>query len=158
MDLHFTPAEMNTIRTLLDSLQSNLTPKGRNLSADERRELGSINEQNKLLVLKVWDYRNQQPALSSPQVNWPEFEADLQDRNFLEEVLTRLRSLAEISSDAKILHDRDVYLASLSDYNYTKYMAGTQTPGYDVKLEDIKQFFPGTGPRQKDEPENNSTT
>ena len=152
-DQHFSTAEMNTVRTLLDALHNVLSPKSRNLSPAERQELGSINEQNKLVVHKVRDYRQQQPGLSSPQIDWNEFEADFTDRNFLEELVNRLRSLLDMSIDAKILHDHDVYKTALNDYRYTRYMAGTEAPGYDVKMDDIRRLFPSTGLRRnKGEP------
>ena len=43
--------------------------------------------------------------------------------------------------NAKILHDYDNYQAALTDYAYTSFMAGTATPGYETKMNDIKQFF-----------------
>lgn len=148
-DQHFSPADMHTIRTLLDSLHNAISPKTRNLSPAERQEYGSINEQNKLVVHKVRDYRQQQPALSSPQIDWNEFEADFADRNFLEELLSRIRNLLDMTSDCKILHDHDVYKTALNDYQYTRYMAGTEAPGYDVKMDDIRRLFPSTGLRRK---------
>lgn len=152
MDQHFTPAEINTIRTLVTSLHNVISPKSRNLSPAERQGFGSINEQNKLLVQKVRDYRLQQPGLSSPQIDWNEFEADFADRNFLEELLNHLRSLVDITSDCKILHDHDVYKTALNDYHYTRYMASTDAPGYDVKMEDIRRLFPSTGTHRKENP------
>jgi len=60
---------MNAIRNLLNALHYAISPKIRNLSPSERQQYGSINEKNKLVVHKVRDYRQQQPDLSSPQVN-----------------------------------------------------------------------------------------
>ena len=142
---HYTAAEITAINNAVNALQTALVPKARNITPEERKQYGSINEQNKLLVQKVRDYRTNQPGMASPDVDWAEFEADYQDRNFLEALLARLTTLAEIASDTKILHDYDVYQASLMDYDYTKYKMGTNAVGYDSKHDDIKQFFPNTG-------------
>lgn len=145
INLHFTAAEITAVNNALATIQTTLAAKSRNLSPDERRLYGSINEQNKLIVHKVRDYRSNQPGMSSVDVDWAEFEADYQDRNFLEAVLARVLVISEIASDTKILHDHDVYQAALMDYDYTKYKMGTNSAGYDTKYEDLKQFFPGGG-------------
>lgn len=142
INLHFTAAEISAITTALNTIQTTLLAKSRNLSPAERQQYGSISEQNKLLVQKVRDYRTNQPTMSTPDVDWTEFEADYQDRNFLEVVLTRLDALQEMASDTKILHDYDVYQAALLDYDFTKYKMGASAPGFDTKYQDIKQFFP----------------
>ena len=146
INLHFTTAEMTAINNALATIQSTLAPKSRNLTPDERRTYGSINEQNKLLVHKVRDYRTNQPGMSAADIDWTEFEADYQDRNFLEAALARLLLLTEMAGDTKILHDYDVYQASLMEYDYTKYKKGTNAAGFDTKYEDLKQFFPSGNP------------
>ena len=40
-----------------------------NISGDERRRYGSISEQNKLLVNKVYDFLKNHPELGSPDVD-----------------------------------------------------------------------------------------
>jgi len=157
INLHFTQAEKTALDNALNLIQNTLVPKCRNLSAEERQRYGSINEHNKLLIGKVRDYRATQPGMSSPDVDWAEFEADYQDRNYLELFLARLATLGEMADDTKKLHDYDVYQAALTDYDYTKYKANTNTPGYDSKHDDIRQFFPNTGHRAQTPPETPAT-
>lgn len=145
INLHFTAAEISAITTALNTIQTTLLAKSRNLTPAERQQYGSISEQNKLLVQKVRDYRTNQPTMSTPDVDWTEFEADYQDRNFLETFIARLDALQEMASDTKMMHDHDVYQAALLDYDFTKYKMGTNTPGFDTKHQDIRQFFPNTG-------------
>lgn len=145
-NMHFSAAEINSAKSMLASLHALFLSKSSNLTPAERQQYASVKEQNKLFIHKVRDYRNEQPAMSSPDVDWNEFEADFQDRNFLEDILRELKVLAEIAGDAKIMHDYDVYQAALTDYDYTKYKTGTHSPGFDVKHEDLKSFF-GPGNR-----------
>lgn len=142
--MHFTAAEVTAVNNALATLQTTLAAKTKNLTPAERQQYGSIGESNKLIVQKVREYRLNQPGMSTPDVNWVEFEADWQDRNFLEAVLNKLQTLTEIASDAKILHDYDVYQNMLLDYDYTKYKMGTNSPGYDTKYKEIKKFFPNS--------------
>lgn len=146
---HLSTAEKAQLNTLLDTMQNILMPKCCNLTPEERQKYGSVNELNKLLIQKIRDYREQQPGMASPDVDWAEFEDDYQDRNFYEQFIARLALLTEMADDTKKLHDFDVYQAALMDYDYTKYKMYTHQPGYDSKHQDIRQFFPNTGSRRR---------
>jgi len=143
---HFTAAEQTQISTLMGQIESILQPKLQNLDPDENQRYGSINEANKLLVNKVFDYQNNQPNLKSPDVDWVEFNADYNDRKFLEATMTRMTSLAKSCEETKRMHDYDNYQNALLDYDYSKYKMGTIPGlGYDTKVDELKQFFPNTG-------------
>jgi hypothetical protein len=77
-------------------------------------------------------------------VDWPEFEADYQDRNILETRITRLRSLIEILENIKILHDYDNFQNALVDYSFTQYKKDTSAGGFVTKYNALRQFFPRT--------------
>ena len=117
----------------------------RPLSPDERRRYGSVNEQNKLLVNKVLDYRTAAPQLSSPDVDWTEFASDYEMRAFFETTAARLHSLASQLESGKIQHDHDNYQDALDDYGYTQYKAGASVPGAAEKVAALKVFFSRTG-------------
>jgi hypothetical protein len=145
-NLHFEPHEIAAVDAALDQLESILMYKCRNLTPDERGQLGSVKEQNKLLINKVRDYNQTQPMMSSPDVDWMEFEADWQDRFFLDTRLLRVQTIVEMMSDTKILHDYDNYQNALLDHRYTRYKAETEAGGgYSTKYNEMKQFFPNTG-------------
>ncbi|TAL57637.1 MAG: hypothetical protein EPN85_13580 [Bacteroidetes bacterium] len=143
---HFTAAEQTQYNSLMTQLEALLQPKLQNLDEDENKKYGVINEQNKLLVNKVRDYHNTQSALSSPDINWPEYDLDGTDRLFLETAATRMEALTTAMLETKRLHDYDNYQNALLDYKYTQYKMETSPgSGYDSKAADLKQFFPGTG-------------
>ncbi len=56
---HLTAAQVTAIKTAITALENALTPVNVNLSAEERQQYGSINEQNKLFVNKVMDFHRQ---------------------------------------------------------------------------------------------------
>lgn len=140
---HFTVAEKADVTGALQTLAALLEPKLANLSPEERQQYGSINEQNKLIVSKVKDYRDAQPALASPDVDWDEFQKDYDTRSFLQSVIQQLQSLTNGLGNAKILHDWDNYQASLTDYDYSKYKFSTEATGYETKVNELRQFFAG---------------
>ncbi|RTY89132.1 hypothetical protein [Flavobacterium sp. GT3R68] len=140
---YFNAAEKTTVSNAVSALEVALNPKLANLSAEERQQYGSVNEQNKLIINKVKDFRDSQPTLSSPDVDWNEFMNDYDTRSFLQANIQRLQSLLDGLNNAKILHDWDNYRAALSDYDYAKYKAGTQAVGFETKAGEIAQFFSG---------------
>lgn len=143
---HFTTDEVQAVNETLLHLEETLKEKLANLSPAERQQLGSINEKNKLVVNKVKDFYDSQPHLSSPDVDWDEFNNDFKSREFLQAVMNRLEALSIGLNNAKILHDWDNYQASLTDYDYTKYKNSTATPGYEAKERELSQFFQGRPP------------
>ncbi|MBK7936647.1 MAG: hypothetical protein IPJ82_05960 [Lewinellaceae bacterium] len=142
---HIQTEELAALDKALDALEKAVENQKRNLTPDERKKYGSINEANKLFVNKVYDYCKAQPALCSPDVNWDEFAADYQDRAYLETRLNRMRSIMESLENSKILHDYDNFQNSLVDYSYTQYKKDTDAGGYMTKYNELKQFFPRTG-------------
>ena len=141
---HLTAAQLTAAQDALTQLETALTVITVNLTADDRRKYGSVNEQHKLFVNKVNDYNNSQPELSSPEVDWGEFAADYVSRQSYEAIIARLESLAIRLTNAKLLHDYDNYQAALTDYAYTSYKAGSSAAGFENKYDELKQFFTKT--------------
>ena len=138
-----TDAEVATIRTSMNAIKTILAPKFVNLEPEDRQKFGSINEKNKLVINKVLDFRKTQESLSSPDVDWVEFEKDHESRAFLQGIMMRIDNLNLGLNSSKILHDWDNYQASLTDYDYTKYKEATGALGFQAKAAEIKQFFKG---------------
>jgi hypothetical protein len=144
---HFSATEKTAINTVLANLELALADKLANLSAVERQQYGSVNEQNKLIINKVKSFHDAQPTLSSPDIDWAEFDNDFDTREYLQSAIQRLQSLIDSLGNAKILHDYDNYQASLTDYDFSKYKASTNAVGFQTKVAEIGQFF-NSGPRQ----------
>lgn len=140
---HFSTTEKTAVNTAVTAIETALANKLANLTAEERQQYGSVNEQNKLIINKVKDFRDSQPTLSSPDVDWAEFTNDFDTRTFIQTTMQRLQSLLDGLKNAKILHDWDNYQAALTDYDYAKYKASTQATGYETKVSEIAQFFTG---------------
>lgn len=140
---HFSDIEKAAVTTALASLELAFATKLANLTASERQQYGSVNEQNKVIINKVKSYQETQPALSSPDVDWTEFNSDFDTREFLQNSMQRLQSLLDGLSNAKILHDYDNYQASLTDYDFAKHKASTSAVGFQTKVSELAQFFTG---------------
>lgn len=152
-NVHLDNAKVASILAAIAVLENELAEFNYNLSAQDRKRYGSINEQNKLLVNKVYDYNKSQPNLSVAEVDWQEFEKDYNSRKNLEAMISRLQNLIVKLEDAKTLHDYDNYQASLEDYGFTSYKAGGSAPGFQTKHADLKQFFGRSGSGPKSNPD-----
>ncbi|MDM1062492.1 hypothetical protein HXZ62_07945 [Empedobacter falsenii] len=142
---HLSAEQVIAVQDALTTLENELQEIDFNLTSEDRRKYGSINEQNKLVVNKVYDYLINQPQLASSEVEWEEFKKDFSSRANLEAIIARLDNLTTNLKNAKTLHDYDNYQAALTDYAYTSYKAGTSAPGYETKQKDLKQFFANRG-------------
>lgn len=141
----FTAADRTAIYELISDLEAACAGKTASLGESERSRYGSVNEQNKLIVNKARDYHLSQPSLSTPDVDWTEFESDYQSRSFLESAINRLKALLYALEGTKMMHDYDNFQDALQDYSYAQYKKGTGADGYSAKVEDFKQFFAKSG-------------
>lgn len=146
---HLSEAKKNAIKAAVTILENELNDLSANLTAEERQLYGSVNEQHKLFINKDWDFHQESPELSSPDVEWDEFGNDKDSRLFYEGIMNRLAALELRVQNSKILHDYDNYQAALDDYAYTSYKAGANIPGFETKRNELKQFFL---PRNKTKP------
>ena len=98
----FTAQEVTEINDLISQLKDKLKGKTGILTAIERKRYGSVNEQNKLIVNKARDFRQNRPDLSAPNVDWDEFESDYQARIFIESWVNDLDAMSfpALSSNA----------------------------------------------------------
>ena len=83
-NVHLTAAQQDAINDAITALELALEMLTVALTPAERKSYGSVNEQNKLLVNKVSDFRNNSPQLSDPEIDWTEFGLDYSSRLFLE--------------------------------------------------------------------------
>ncbi len=141
---HLSQEQEENVKKALQELEQALSMLNINLTPEQRNRYGRVNEQNKLFISKVKDFAKEQPDLRSIDVDYEEFFADYQSRVFLEMLIARLNSLATRAKNAKILHDYDNYQNALNDYAYTSFRAGSETPGFEEKYKELKQFFAKT--------------
>lgn len=146
-NIHLAEATLADANNALTDLETTLVGINTSLTAEDRQRYGSINEQNKLFVNKVFDFNQSQPALSTTQVDWIEFNNDYSSRLNLEKMIARLENLTTKLKNAKTLHDFDNFQAALVDYAYTNFMAGTGAAGYETKQNELKQFFTKAAPK-----------
>ena len=137
----YTAAEIAEINDLISQLKAKFKGKTGVLTAEERKRYGSVNEQNKLIINKARDFRQNSPDLSAPNVDWDEFETDYQARIFTEKWANDLDSMSYDLKGTKIMHDYDNLQDSLTDYGFSQFQHGAGEEGYSNKVEEYRQFF-----------------
>ena len=149
---HFTDAEKQQLNDAVNTILEIVGPKTYNLSPKERSKYGKVGEKKKLLLNKVKQFHDSEPNLSSPDINWTEFNADYETRSYSEMKYAELKSALQMLLNIKILHDYDNHVDALRDYQHAVYKNrfGNQ-PGYSLKIDELKQFFPKTGKMKKKE-------
>ena len=149
---HFTAAEKTQLDDAVNAVLQLIKPKTYNLTAKERSKYGKVGDKKKLLIDKTKEYHQNMPALQSPDINWDEFEVDYATRHFAEQKILQLQSAVQMMLNIKILHDHDNYQDALRDYRFATYKNkfGNQS-GYEVKINEMKVFFPKTGKKHKKE-------
>ena len=156
---HFDDATMSVVKQMCTQVANILAAKTRNLSPEERKSWGSINEQNKLVPLKVLELAENQPELKSPDVNYEELMADWKDSLFLRGIIAQMMDAVRIADNIRITHDWDAYQASKQDYRHAEYKTGTDGgAGFENKYGVLKQFFTtndgsGSGDEEAVEPD-----
>ncbi len=142
----FTDEELTKMDNALQALAEVLTDKATRLSAEERKQYGSIAEQNKLFVNKAKELMEQYPQYIPPFVDKTEFDRDYTSRMQLEDRFTKIKRLTELLSDTKVLLDHDNYTNALSFYRNIKYLNSEKMPGVETLYQELKQFFTKSNP------------
>lgn len=140
-NLHLTKEQIDAIDLALTNLEKALEPVNINLTSEDRRKYGRVNELNKLFIMKVLEFAKSQPTLRTPDVDWEEFERDFEHRAVFERYMDRLEALNTRINNAKTLHDYDNYQEALEDYAYTSFRAKSKAIGYENKHRELAQFF-----------------
>jgi hypothetical protein len=146
ISLSLSAPELEAIDEAIKIIETTLAGKTINLTPDQRRQYGSIAEQNKLFVNKAKGYMEQYPQYVPSFVDKAEFDADYAARQQLEERTQRLASLTEQLGDTKTLLDHDNYQNALTFYRNVRYLSRENTPGITTIYNDLRQFFKAGAP------------
>lgn len=142
----FTALDWAGLDAALTAIETILKGKVVNLTPEERKQYGSVNETNKLFINKVKDYLISNPGLAPPVMNQAEFENDYTARTEIDTRLRRINIINEMLDDTQTAFDWDNYHAALTFYNYIKFQSHENVPGTNVVYADLHQFFNG-GPK-----------
>ena len=141
ISVSFTEAELSTLDAALAQIQSVLDGKTINLSPEQKKQYGSINEENKVLVNKVNDTEANFPEHHPYFLDKAEFDRDFAARQIMESRAEILQSLTEQFVDTKTLLDFDNMNYSVAYYRYMKALSQQEVPGTTSIYENLRQVY-----------------
>lgn len=141
VQLSFTEEELTKVDASLAEIEKILKGKTHQLTPQERRQYGSIAEQNKLFVNKAKQLMEQYPEYVPNFLDKAEFDEDYLAREQIGRRLQKLKNLVEQLSDTKVLLDHDNYFNALSFYRNVKYLSRENIPGIKSIYDEMNQFF-----------------
>ncbi|WBM73633.1 hypothetical protein [Saprospira grandis] len=130
--------QINGAFDLIDQL---LDGKVINLSPSDRQRYGSINEQNKLFILKAHSFYQAKGQLLPSYFDRVEYEKDFNARQVFENLEGRTNELYEKLRDTRTLLDYDSMRFSSQMYKQAKNMSESGVPGVDFWVAEMAQFF-----------------
>jgi hypothetical protein len=139
----FTEEEIKLLNQHFDGIEQIIQGKVVNLSPEERKQYGSINDRTENWVYKVKGYMAQKPELVPFYLNVSEFNNDYEARNAIKPILNRIASIHESFDDTAKLLSHDIYNTSIAYYRSIKMIAQQNVPGTTTIYEDLKKQFPG---------------
>lgn len=145
----YTPEELEDCNTGVTAIETFANKHVPNLSGEDRQNLGSINETNKLFVNKTKTLMEQNPSMVPVFINQEEYHRDLTAREEIEKLILKLDTIKRNLSDTKILLDNDNYHDALAFYCSVRYLANEHQSGAIAVYEELKQYFP-TKKKEKD--------
>ncbi|AXG69087.1 hypothetical protein KORDIASMS9_01306 [Kordia sp. SMS9] len=141
ISIEFTQEELTNLDGHLEGIKQILNGKTVNLTPEQRRQYGSIGNQNKLIVDKAKNYMEQHPNWIPSFLDKVEFDKDYAARQQMEQRTQLLQNLTQQLLDTKTLLDHDNYTNSLSFYRMMRYLAGENEAGAKTVYEDMKVLF-----------------
>lgn len=152
-ELEFSNQELSTLEQALASIEQVIQGKTLLLSAEERRQFGSVNEENKLLINKAKEIVDEYEDFLPRRFDKPAFEKDYEGRVVLERLLQRARTITDQLRDTKIMLDFDNFQDTMRIYREIRHLHDQQEPGTEALYLGMKQFFKGgrSKPTQEEE-------
>ena len=138
---HFTDSERATALDLIQQLRQLLQAKLQALSPEDRQRYGSIGEENKKFVNKVYDLIEEDSRDLPENFDLAEFLADGKDRRLLGAAMSELDSLLFEIRSTKILHDWDNYQLALAYYRYQQFRMSVNGPRAEGRVSQLSPFF-----------------
>jgi len=148
ISIEFTAQELSDWDGALTTIETILNGKVVNLTAEQRKQYGKINNKRENWVTKVRNYITQRADIKPNSLNLVEHDKDLSARTAIFPRMNRTLSITDALTDTVKLISSDLYDNSLAVYGNVKEMAKRNEPGITPIYDDLKAQFPGPGPKK----------
>ncbi|GET30047.1 hypothetical protein [Prolixibacter sp. SD074] len=152
----FTDEQLDAMKQGLQQVFSVINPIAPVLSSDDRRNYGSVADQNKLLINRSKSYMEQFPKLKPAFVNKAEFHRDFAALKEIGDLLILLSDMQRKLTYMKILLDHGNYQDALAFYRSVRYNPQEKEASAIPIYNDLKKYFPSGGAKTDGEGPNPS--
>jgi len=109
-------------------------------TTEESASYENLTEKNKMLVSKVMNLRNQEPALFSTEIDWNEFYKSYADNLFLKSAILTFECIIKNLENARTVHDYTNYQLALKEIEHSASKKETDSR-QEIKYNELKTFL-----------------
>jgi hypothetical protein len=156
ISIAFSKEETDKINKSIEDINDVLANKVINLTPDERKQYGRINNRTEAWIDKINTYMEQNPKLVPFYLDKNEFDKDREARKEFLDILKKINSLQEGMEDTGMLLSTDIYHAALAFYHNVRIASNQNVAGVTTIYKDLAERFPGRPSSTTEEQEINT--
>ena len=137
---HFDIDEMKNIRDLVNRIIEVIQVKINKPSIGEEKQFEGLPDKSKLLIKEVMRFRNEEPALSSGEIDWTAFYNNYADIAFIKSIIFSFQSIMKDLSGMQLLLALENYQIALKEFEYTESKKNNDVR-MEAKYEVLKQYL-----------------
>lgn len=135
------------------NLRRKLDPYLTEISNEDKKEMLKLGDKSLAFVTKAKDWARSNPKLVPPYGDLDEFKRDFEAYEKLKEFVKLLKPLVNDLEDTIMKLGNDIYKESLVYYGYMEGAADAHVEDAREAYMDLKERFPGRGPKAAPEEE-----
>lgn len=141
ISIELTPAEIDTINTAIQTIQTTLQPHLVALDTKDKQGMPKMGDKSAAFVGKALDYMKSNPEFTPNFVDTAEIDKDYKGFGVLNEFLRPLAQITDNLEDTAFLCGSDTYRGALNYYDGVKQAAKMNVPNAKAIYEDLKVRF-----------------
>ncbi len=141
ISIELTPAEINTINTAIQTIQTTLQPHLIALDARDKQGMPKMGDKSVAFVDKALDYMRTNPEFIPNFVDAGELDKDYKGFKTLNEFLRPLAQVTDNLEDTAFLCGSDTYRGTLNYYDAVRQAAKMNVPNAKAIYDDLKVRF-----------------
>jgi hypothetical protein len=145
-------AVLESARTKLNEVLSDITSGSKALTAEERLRLPKMGEKTLKFVEKAHEFARQNPAIVPVFVSVDELGLSLAKAHSLWPAINTARQVEKHLVDTELCAGSDAFLMALAIYHAAEDAARRGVPGTKTVYDELSVRFPGKGKKSKAEP------
>lgn len=141
ISIEIPPADVQTVKDALATIQTTLAPYVVALTPEQRKTIPKMSDGTEPFVGKVMDYAVSDPQFAPPYMDVPEMKKDFDTVTALMPLLRTMDQLQSTLNDTTMIAGSEAFVVALSYYHSVKMAAKMNIPGAKAIYEDLSKRF-----------------